>query len=52
MARRLPAKSMKVGATSGWPQTKRLRYPFRDDPAAKRGPLQNVETTEPVARSP
>ena len=48
---RLPPKSVKVGAASCWPQTKRLFYPLRNDPAAKRRPFQNVETAEPVARS-
>lgn len=51
VACRLPTKSMKVGAAGRWPQTKRLFYPLRDDPAAKSGPFQNVETAEPVARS-
>ena len=50
MACRLPAKSVKVGTAGRWPQTKRLFYPLRNDPAAKRGPFQNVETAEPVAR--
>ena len=50
MACRLPAKSMKVGAARTWPQAKRLFDPLRNDPAAKRGPLQNIETAEPVAR--
>jgi hypothetical protein len=44
-------RPMKVGAASRWPQTKRLLYPFRDDPAAERGPLQNVETAQPLAGS-
>ena len=51
VACRLPAKSVKVGAPGRWPQTKRLFYPLRNDPAAKRGPFQNVETAKPVARS-
>jgi hypothetical protein len=50
VADRLPAKSIKVSAASLWSQTKRLFYPLRDDLAAKCGPLQNIETAEPVAQ--